>query len=249
MRQTMFILFMMLFLSVNSQKRISADKRSESQMIILNYSLQMPLSELSTIFGYNSSLGIAYLNNKNSFLYGVDANFMFGNKIKNDSLLDMISTQDGYLINASGELDQVLLFERGFNTHLLFGKAFMPKDNDKTGIYCYLGVGYLQHKIRIESDRTNLPQINSEYIKGYDNFTSGISSKICLDYMYFDKKTLLEFYVGFEFINALTKNRRAYSFGEMIYNDRDINIDQLLGARIGVIITINRNNEGDFHYR
>ena len=67
----MCILFMMLFLSVNSQKRISADKRSESQMIILNYSLQMPLSELSTIFGYNSALGIAYLNNKNTVCWYV----------------------------------------------------------------------------------------------------------------------------------------------------------------------------------
>lgn len=241
--------YFILFFILSCIKATSQEKISNSQMITFSYSYQLPIGELSNNFGHNSSLGVSYFLNKNKLLYGVDANFIFGNNLKNDSILHLISTDNGYLINASGELDQVLLSERGFNAHVLFGKSFHFHKKNLTGIYIYGGIGYLQHKIKIESDRTTLPQIDENYIKGYDNLTSGLSSKICLDYMYFDKSTYIKFYMGYEMINALTRNKRAYNFSEMHENQTNLNLDQLFGVRFGIIIPINRINEENFHYR
>ncbi len=244
MNQSLIILF--LVLSLNS---FSQESSIRTKSILFDYTFQIPFGDLDERFGNNSSMGLTYLINKDDLLYGIDGNFMFGNNIKNDSLLESISTSDGYLINASGELDNVLLYQRGFNSHLLIGRSFRFNDNNETGIYTYAGLGFIQHKIRIESDRTNLPQINEEYIQGYDMLTQGLSSKLCVKYMYFDKKTSIKFYIGTEIIYALTKNHRDYNFSLMTPYDTNLRKDNLLGMKLGVIIPINRNNEGKFYYK
>jgi hypothetical protein len=228
------------FLNVFSQDKKITD--FNSKIIQSNYTLQVPINELATDFGTNSALGLAYLSNRNDFLLGLDVNFMFGNNVKNDSLLQTISTEEGWLINASGELDTILLYERGWNSHILFGKSFRFDEKYLTGIYVYAGIGYLQHKIRLESNRTDLPQIDKDYIKGYDKFTNGISAKLCVDYIYFSKENSVKF------INAFTKNRRSYDFAAMEEYDNNLKKDQLLGVKFGIIIPINRNNEEKFHY-
>ncbi|MAX68080.1 MAG: hypothetical protein CMP60_00045 [Flavobacteriales bacterium] len=234
------------FLNVFSQdKKIT---NFNSKIIQSNYTFQVPINELVTDFGTNSALGLAYLNNQNDFLLGLDINFMFGNNVKNDSLLQTISTEEGWLINTSGELETILHYERGWNSHILFGKSFRYDEKHLTGVYVYVGIGYLQHKIRLENNRTDLPQIDKDYIKGYDKFTNGISTKLCVEYMYFSKENSVKFNIGIELINAFTKNRRPYDFAAMEEYDNNLRIDQLIGIKFGIIIPINRNNEQKFHY-
>lgn len=235
----------LLLLSINV---LSQEQGFFNKMILFDYSVQRPVAKMADNFGINSSMGLCYLNNKNDVLFGIDANFMFGNNVKNDSILRLISTHAGYLINSSGELDEVLLYQRGINTHLLIGTSFRSEEDNLSGLYVYGGVGYLQHKIRLETDRTYLPQLENDYMKGYDNFTSGLSTKVCVDYMYFDKNTSIKYHVGFEFINAFTSNKRSYNFSDMHEVDNMTKLDQLLGFRLGVIIPINRDNQGKFHY-
>ena len=226
----------------------SQEKISEIRFISFDYCYQLPIGNLSESFGNNSSLGMTYLQNKNSFLYGIDANFMFGNQVKNDSIFKLIETQSGDLINSSGELDEILYYERGFNTHFLLGKSYKISKNNSSQIYVYAGLGYLQHKIKIESNRTTLPQITENYMKGYDNFTNGISSKMCIKYLYFDRKTDVKLYLGTEFIYAYTKNKRPYNFGEMEYKSKEYKSDKLVGFNFGIIIPINKKNDEKFHY-
>lgn len=240
-----YLSILVLFYSVNS---FSQDNTFINKMILFDYSYQLPITNLANDFGNNSSIGLCFLQNKNDFLLGLDANFMFGSNVKDTTILQLISTDNGFLINASGELDEILFYERGINTHLMIGKSFRFEENDLTGIYIFGGLGYLQHKIRLESNRTTLPQIEGNYLYGYDKFTSGLSTKICVDYMYFDKKNSIKFHIGTEFINALTTIKRRYNFAQMNEFDQSLKLDQILGLRFGIIIPINRNNEDKFHY-
>jgi len=240
-----YILIYLLLYSINV---LSQEQGFISKMMLFDYSLQIPATKMANEFGLNSSMGLCYLNNKNEVLFGIDANFMFGNNVKNDSILRLISTHEGYLINSSGELDEVLLYQRGINTHLLIGKSFRNQEDNLSGLYIYGGVGYLQHKIKLETDRTYLPQLDDDYMKGYDNFTSGLSTKLCVDYMHFDKNTSIKYHVGIEFINGFTSSKRAYNFSDMMEGENITKLDQLVGIRFGVIIPINRSNQGKFHY-
>ena len=129
--------FLVFILSLSFLNVFSQDKEItnfNSKIIQFNYTFQVPINDLATDFGTNSALGFAYLNNRNNFLLGLDANFMFGNNVKNDSLLQTIATEEGWLINSSGELDTILLYERGWNSHILFGKSFRFDNNYLTGI-------------------------------------------------------------------------------------------------------------------
>ena len=240
-----YLSILVLSYSISS---FAQDDTFKNKMILFDYSYQVPITNLANDFGNNSSLGLCYLQNNNDLLLGLDANFMFGSNVKDTTILQLISTDDGFLINASGELDEVLLYERGINTHLMIGKSFRFEENNLTGIYMYGGLGYLQHKIRLESNRTSLPQIEGNYLYGYDKFTNGLSTKICVDYMYFNKKNSIKYHIGTEFINAFTKIKRRYNFAQMEEFDQSLKLDQIIGLRFGVIIPINRNNEGKFHY-
>ncbi|MAO71947.1 MAG: hypothetical protein CMD02_05505 [Flavobacteriales bacterium] len=240
-----YLSILVLFYSINS---FAQDDTFKNKMILFEYSYQVPITNLANDFGNNSSMGLCYLQNKNDFLLGFDANFMFGGNVRDTTILQLISTDDGFLINASGELDEVLLYERGINTHLMTGKSFRFEANNLTGIYIYGGLGYLQHKIRLESNRTTLPQIEGNYLYGYDKFTNGLSTKICIDYMYFDKKNSIKYHIGTEFINAFTTIKRRYNFAQMEEFDQSLKLDQIVGLRFGIIIPINRNNEAKFHY-
>ena len=240
-----YLSILVLSYSISS---FAQDDTFKNKMILFDYSYQVPITNLANDFGNNSSLGLCYLQNNNDLLLGLDANFMFGSNVKDTNILKLISTDDGFLINASGELDEVLLYERGINTHLMIGKSFRFEENNLTGIYMYGGLGYLQHKIRLESNRTSLPQIEGNYLYGYDKFTNGLSTKICVDYMYFNKKNSIKYHIGTEFINAFTKIKRRYNFAQMEEFDQSLKLDQIIGLRFGVIIPINRNNEGKFHY-
>ena len=240
-----YLSILVLSYSISS---FAQDDTFKNKMILFDYSYQVPITNLANDFGNNSSLGLCYLQNNNDLLLGLDANFMFGSNVKDTNILKLISTDDGFLINASGELDEVLLYERGINTHLMIGKSFRFEENNLTGIYMYGGLGYLQHKIRLESNRTSLPQIEGNYLYGYDKFTNGLSTKICVDYMYFNKKNSIKYHIGTEFINAFTKIKRRYNFAQMEEFDQSLKLDQIVGLRFGVIIPINRNNESKFHY-
>ena len=59
-----------------------------SKIITFDYTYQVPINEMAIDFGHNSSLGFNYLTNNNNLLIGLDANFMFGNNVKNDRKSD-----------------------------------------------------------------------------------------------------------------------------------------------------------------
>ena len=83
---------------------------------------------------------------------------------------------------------------------------------------------------------------NSQILYSVENQKSWIN-------IYSDKKTSIKIHLATDFIYALTKNRRAYSFSEMEEYNKDIRKEILFGLRFGVIIPINRNNPEKFYYR
>tara|TARA_B100000902_G_scaffold302663_1_gene290667 strand:+ start:15923 stop:16657 length:735 start_codon:yes stop_codon:yes gene_type:complete len=241
-------IFIIIYFGLLFQNCISQEYNQENNIITFDYNHQFPTGNLSQEYGNNSSLGLNFIKIKNKISYGIDIYYMFGNNVKNDSLLNNISTDNGWLINSSGELDTILLYQRGWNSHFLFGRSIKKIKNSNGKIYFFIGLGYLQHKIRLESNRTDLPQIDENYIIGYDKLRNGISTKIGLDYIYMKKNNAFKYKIGIELINSFTKSKRSYDFPSMQQIDNSLRIDKLIGLKFGIIIPINRNNDNKFHY-
>lgn len=184
-------------------------------MIYATYSYQFPGGDLADRFGSNSSIGGGFLvKTKSNWLIGAEGNFQFGSSVKNpDSLLTTISTPEGYIIDANGKIADVILYMRGFSFFGSIGKLFpWVGPNPNSGFTLMAGVGYLQNKMRILNPDNTAPQLQGDYKKGYDRQNGGIALTASVGYLFLSSSRLLNFSLGFEFIQAWTKSKRAVDF-------------------------------------
>jgi hypothetical protein len=217
-----------------------------------SYAFQFPACDLKERFGFNSSSGIHFLNKtKKNWIWGLDWTFTFSpqSQVKNPlSLFDSINTANGNIVDANGEYATLLFYERGWTSTFKFGKLFpVWGQNKNSGICLLTGVGYMQHKIRIEDKFNRAPQLSKEYKKGYDRLTSGIMISQFVGYLFLGNNKLINFYAGFEIMAGFTKNRRSYNFDTM-EQDTKQKIDIYYGPRIGFILPLYKRLPNDFYY-
>ena len=245
MKKVLFFLFCFSTMQILAQ-----EKKSSLTAILFDYTHQFPMADLQENFGDNSSIGMSVIRKKaDNWLFGFDGSYIFGSKIKAENLFDGVATENGEIINEDGLFANVITFERGFSTFLLGGKAFTFAENNESGIYLLGGIGYMQHKIRIQTQEDFIPHLDDEYKKGYDRLSGGFSMKLNANYMYFSKRNNIKLYAGLELIKGWPKNLRSYNFDEMTYTSTNYRNDILLGVKVGVIIPILKRNQEEFHYR
>ena len=218
-------------------------------LIVASYSFQQPQGDLAIRFGYNSALGAQYLyKNKFNFLFGIGGNFIFGNDVHEPGILSNIATPEGYFIGADGHYAEVRFYERGFTTHLSFGKVFPVLTATKSsGILFMVNPGFLQHSIRIEDPGHMLPALAEPYLKGYDRLTNGFSVDAFIGYLYLSKNHLINFYMGMDFSHAWTENRRSINFETGIHDSKKRH-DYLNGVKIGWMLPLYKRTANQFYY-
>ena len=214
-----------------------------------DYNHQFPIGSLANVFGDNSSVGVSFIQQKeNNFFLGVQANYLFGDDVKDSTIFKNIQTSNGGILAAEGTYANINLFQRGFDGYILGGYAYHPDEKSLSGIYFSAGIGFLQYKIFIDTENQNIPQLNEEMKKGYDQLHNGISTKWDISYRYYGARNNFQFYIGTNLTAAYTQNKRPYSFSSNQYNDDLYQWDRLLGINVGIIIPVQRKNDEKFHY-
>jgi hypothetical protein len=242
MRTLITFFFICLLLTSFAQK-------NKQSAITFGYTHQFPIGKLSERFGDNSSIGFSFFKEKeNNLFYGVEGGYLFSSNVKDSSIFENITTSNGAIIGADGTYSNINLMQRGFDIHAFLGYAYHPKENNLSGVYLSLALGFLQHQIFIDTKGENVPQLDEDYKKGYDYLTNGISTKWELSYKYYSSNGKFQMYTGINMTNAFTKNKRPYLFDKQKYTSNIGSWDNLLGVNIGVIIPIHRKNEEEFHY-
>jgi hypothetical protein len=242
MRTLITFFFICLFFTCFAQK-------NKQSAITFGYTHQFPIGKLSERFGDNSSIGFSFFKEKeNNLFYGVEGGYLFSSNVKDSSIFENITTSNGAIIGADGTYSNINLMQRGFDIHAFFGYAYHPKENNLSGFYLSMGLGFLQHQIFIDTKGENVPQLNEDYKKGYDHLTNGISTKWEISYKYYSSNGKFQMYTGINMTNAFTKNKRLYLFDKEEYTSNVGSWDNLFGVNIGVIIPIHRKNEEEFHY-
>jgi hypothetical protein len=203
------------FLTVTTFAQVNVkDSSIATTMIFASYSFQFPGGDLAQRFGNNSSIGGGLMiKTKNNWLISGEGNYLFGSSVKNqDSLLVNISTPEGFIIDQNGYYADIILYFRGYNIFGSIGKLIPIYPNPNSGITLMAGAGYTQNKIRILNPDNTAPQLQGDYKKGYDKLNGGFAMKASVGYQYLGNTRLLNFAVGFEFIQAWTKRKRAVDF-------------------------------------
>lgn len=222
-------------------------------MFYATYSFQLPGGDLSRLYGGNSSIGGGFQYKlRSNWIIGAEGNYLFGGTVKNpDSLIKMISTSQGLIIDENGYMAGLVYYEKGFSIYGKFGKIFPVyptlAPNRNCGITVMMGGGYIQDWINIHNPDGTTPQINGDYGKGYDRLNSGIAVNASLGYLFMSNSRLLNFYLGFEFVQSWTKSRRQFDFDRMAYDNTSYS-SQFYGFKVSWFIPIYARKPKDFYY-
>ncbi|MCF6171468.1 MAG: hypothetical protein L3J31_04150 [Bacteroidales bacterium] len=213
----------LFFLSLTLQSQVNAND-SAVRAFIPNfaYAFQLPGGDVADRYGFNSTIGggAMYKSVKN-VLISLDFNFIFGNKIHNaDTIMRMVETQSGHVIDGNGTFALYALYERGYSLNFRIGKIFrVLSPNPNSGLMVMGGIGFLNHRMKIDNQHKTAPQISGDYAKGYDRLTGGLAFNEFIGYFFMGKSRIANFYAGFEFYQAFTKSLRDRVFDRVVYDE------------------------------
>jgi hypothetical protein len=208
--------------------------------------------DMSKSFGNHNSIGFGGLyKTKNNWLLSAEGNYLFGNSIKDLDILNNLVNGSGYISNNNGSPANYSVNMRGYSLFAKGGRIFsLSKTKKNSGIIVQAGFGFLQYKINFQTQNNDVPQLNEEYFKGYDRLTNGIAFNQFLGYYYHSPNRLINFYAGFDFTQANTKNRRGYLYDKKEFDSANKK-DFIYAFRIGWMIPIylHAKNEDEFNFR
>ncbi len=213
-----------------------------------NYSYQFPSGDLSTRFGNNHNVGASIVRKlRSNYLFGVEGGFIFGNSIIETNFLRGVINSQGQVVDMEGEMADVQLFQRGYAIFGVVGKIIpVAGPNPNSGILLKLGGGYMRHKIRIQTQRNEVPQLEGDYLEGYDRLAAGPAASIFLGYQHFSNNRLINFNIGFEMQLGFTQPLRAFNFDTRV-SESGSRFDGLTGIRAGWTIPIYKRMDDRFH--
>ncbi len=249
-RKVIFSFFILQFIVQQTFSQVSVkDSSIVVPMIYATYAYQLPGGDLAKRFGGNSSIGGGFMiKTRSNWLFAAEGNYLFGGTVKNgDSLLIKIATPEGYVINAAGFYSEIGFAETGFNVLGKFGKLFpVLSPNPNSGPLIMIGGGYLQDKIKIHDADNTAPQLQGDYKKGYDRLNTGLVLSGAVGYLFLSDSRLINFFIGFEFMQSWTKYRRARNFDTGKQDNSSLS-SQFYGVKVNWNIPLYKRKPKDYY--
>jgi hypothetical protein len=205
-------------------------------LVSIHYATGWTGGDLVDRYGYVNLVGFSggYKFRNNWFVLG-DANFIFGGNVKIPTLLDQLKDSFGNITDVNGDPATVSTLARGLSANVQIGKIFpLSNRNKNSGIMVHLGAGYMNHRIKIETQTQVVPLIELDYKKGYDRLTTGINATQFLGYSFMPRNGFYNFYGGIYAIEGFTKNRRTIFFDQPdVPVSSKTRLDVIVGLKFG----------------
>lgn len=227
----------------------SQEKKS-TNLLEFRYGFHVPLADMKDRFGSNSDIGVSFenVNYGQKVFFGADASFFFGNVVKEDVLAGL-RTFDGSIIGIDGYPGDVNLKERGFYAGVNAGKIFSTGKDEKnlTGFRTQIGVGLLQHKIRVQDNFKSIVALEKKNLKGYDRLTNGPAIHLAAGFHFQHPKNNFHFNIMGDIYGARTRSRRDFdnSTGGYLSQKRT---DILAGLTIAYVVSISKTSGAEHIY-
>jgi len=246
----LFVLLGLLASSAAGQRNTSIRDSSIALVAVqAGYAHQWPGGDLATRFGANSNIGLsAYRKLRSNWLLGAEGSFIFGNQVREPGILRNVINSAGQVVDREGVMADVFLFGRGWTAFGFVGRMLpIIGPNPNSGLVVKIGGGFMQHKIRVQTQQNVVPQLEDEYLEGYDRLTAGPAAMAYLGYHHFGNRRLINFHIGLEVMAGFTEPLRAYNFDTEQYNSGG-RVDLLSGVRLGWSLPIYRRLDDRFHF-
>jgi len=246
------LIALMLFtsFSIFAQRNVR-DSIIGTPMIGVHYGANWTAGDLYQRYGFMNHIGIlaGYKTSRNVF-WGMDANFMFGNQVKMTGLFDHLVDSYGNITDVNGDIAKVLVYSRGVNVNFAAG-FILPilSPNENSGIFIHGGIGYLLHRLRVETQDQVIPQLELDYKKGYDRLTAGWNTHQFVGYSYMGNSGFYNFYAGFYIQEGFTQNKRTIFFDQPdVPVSTKTRLDIQYGFRLGWYVPVYKRKPRDYYF-
>jgi len=243
--------FLMLFVCLCLRVSI-AQTVKDTMVSFFNFkvvaSYQLPAMDLAKRFGNHATVGaeVAYKNMRN-WIWSAFTTITFGRKIREPNHLQNLWTNQNTIIGIDGRNAAISRYQRGYQMGVQGAKIF-PKIggvNPNSGLFVQGGIGYTQHKIRIETIGNTSYDLNKGTVEGYDRLCGGLMLNEGVGYLFLDNNRLANFFVLLECTQGFTRSLRKVQY-DVPNPDLKTRFDMALGIKIGYMLTFYRTIEKDY---
>jgi hypothetical protein len=248
-----FLFLIFISGSANGQDDLFGNEKKQARkgmVISINGSFDSPMADMAKRFGLSYRIGPSFFyKTRSNWLFGAKADFILGNKVKEDSLLANLGNINNGYLSGNGFRSSIDLFERGYLVGLQAGKIInLSKKNMDNGLMLLTSIGFIQHKIFISTKNSgSMPQLEGDYKKGYDRLVNGIYLEQFVGYTYFANDGLVNFNIGLDVMAGFTKGRRDYLF-DIRKPGTDSRLDMLIGIRGSWYIPVFKRKSEEFYF-
>ena len=256
---SLFTSLCIVFFAHSNKAYAQADvKNATTQGILIptRLAVHAPSGEVAERFGRSQSAGLGVLyKTKTNWTFGLLGDFWFGDQIKiYPQLVQAMSNENGRIFNSLGNPADLIAYQRGWLVGPEVGKiiTFKGSYNPNSGIYITAGGGFMQHRIRLESDNRNsiIYQAQREYVKGFDRLNQGWMLRATLGYIHAGNFRTLNFMTGFEIMYGQSRSLRGFNYDTGL-PDNDVLQNLFIGYRIAWFLPIYSiaKKEKTFYYK
>ena len=225
------------------------DAPRQGVMLAANGGIDAPGGDMAKRFGTSFRVGPSLIYRRGAYYFGAKFDYIFGNRVNEDSLAYNIQNADGSFTGADGYGVGIGVFQRGYAVGLMAGKSLriFPHSDAEHSVLLMAGAGFLQHRIRFEDKNNQVPALRKEYRQGYDRLSNGIYGELSASYQYFSPEGFLNFYIGPTVMAGFTQGRRTWWY-DVNRAGNDKRLDLLFGLRAGIYIPFSKRRSDDLYF-
>ena len=137
-----------------------ADSTTSRPWLSVEYGGNWTLADMADRYGYMNHIGLVggFKTDKNWF-FGIETCFQFGNKVRMTGLFDHLIDSYGNITDVDGNIATILVYPRGVSSNIMVGKIIpIFGSNQNSGLFIHGGIGYLLHRMKIETNQQVIPQ-------------------------------------------------------------------------------------------
>ncbi len=249
-KSVFIIISLICFTTIYAQRNVR-DSIIATPWVGVQYGYNGTGGDLALRYGNLNHIGVlAGYKTKRNWFYGLESNFIFGNQIKMTGLFSHLVDSKGNINDVNGDIAKVVLYARGINVNVSIGKVIpILSPNLNSGIFIHTGVGFLGHKLRVETQDQVVPQLELDYRKGYDRLTMGPNVHEFVGYAYMANRGFVNFYAGFYAQQGFTKNMRTIFFDQPETPvSQDTRFDYQFGIKAGWFIPFYKRQPKEYYF-
>lgn len=248
MKQFILLPFLLLLSTLGLGQVNIKDSCVTAELIEIDLGVGIPMADMSSRFGLHATAGGGFHHKTNqNWLFGVNGAFIYGSDVREDSILDKLRNDAGYIIGTDGLGYDPILWESGIHMQFEVGKITdIWSINPNSGLTFMGGLGFMQHRIWIYIDEVTVPQLAPEYRIGYDRLTNGLMASQYIGYYYFSSRNFVNFRGGIEILEGFTQNRRTVNFDTQLPDDTQ-RLDMMINLKVSWVLPIYKQPRTKFY--